>query len=180
MQASIQKISRQKGFSLIEALVAFLVLSVGMLGIASMQTLAIRAGETATWRSAAVVKAEEIMERIRSNKTVLSSYISATGAAGTNHGCDDLTGTVTTCTAVQLAEYDVFQWKQGLIEVLPPDVVNTTGSIAVVLPIIPGQGVSTVTVTVNWREPRQDRDEAGAMANQSYSATANICGGTSC
>ncbi len=178
MQASIQKISAQKGFSLIEALVAFLVLSVGMLGIASMQTMAIRAGETATWRSVAVVKAEEIMERIRTNKTVLSSYISATGDAGTNHGCDDLTGTVTTCTPVQLAEYDVFQWKQGLVEALPPDAVNTNGSIVVVLPAVPGQGVSTVTVTVNWREPRQNRD--GSATNQTYSATANICGGITC
>ena len=180
MQASKQNITRQKGFSLIEALVAFLVLSVGMLGIASMQTLAIRAGETATWRSAAVVKVEEIMERIRSNKTVLAAYISGTGNSGTNHGCDDLAGSVVSCTPTQVAQYDVFQWKQGLIEVLPPDPITTTGSIVVLPPAVPGQGVSTVTVTVSWLEPRQSRDEAAGMDTQSYSATANICGALSC
>lgn len=173
---SIQNLYSQKGFSLIEALVAFLVLSVGMLGIASLQTMSIKAGHTASLRSVAVVKVEEIMERMRSNRTALPSYIVSTSGTGTNHGCDDLSGSVKSCTDVEMAQYDVFQWKQGLTEALPPN-VTTTGSIAVISPGAVGQGVSTVTVTVNWQERNPDSQ---AMVNMNYSATANLCGATTC
>ena len=54
---------RQKGFSLIEALVAFLILSVGMLGIASLQTISLKSGQTASFRSVAVIKAQEIINK---------------------------------------------------------------------------------------------------------------------
>ena len=173
MHISRQTISRQKGFILIEALVAFMVVSIGMLGMASLQSMSIKASSTASLRSAAVIKVEEILERMRSNRTALSDYIVGAGGAGVNHGCDDLTGTIKTCLPTELAQYDIFQWKQGLVE----QTDNITGSVDVLSPAAPGQGLSTVTVTVSWQ---QVSSVANVMENMSYSQIASICGAITC
>ena len=85
---------KQSGFSLIEALVAFLILSIGLLGIASLQMISLKAGKTAEMRTVAVIKAEEILERIRNNPEQVMDYISGAGDLGVNNGCNDAGGTV--------------------------------------------------------------------------------------
>ncbi|MBV5284877.1 MAG: type IV pilus modification protein PilV [Methyloversatilis discipulorum] len=62
------KAHRQAGVSLIEVLVALFVLAFGMLGIAGMQTMAMKANQSAFERNAAVISASSIVERIRSNQ----------------------------------------------------------------------------------------------------------------
>ncbi len=56
---------RQGGFSLIEVLVAVLVLSVGLLGIAALQTFSLKAGQAAYERSQATNLAYEISDQLR-------------------------------------------------------------------------------------------------------------------
>ncbi len=58
----------QQGVSLIEVLVALFVLAFGMLGIAGMQTMAMKANQSAFERNAAVISAGSIVERMRSNQ----------------------------------------------------------------------------------------------------------------
>lgn len=59
---------RQQGVSLIEVLVALFVLAFGMLGIAGMQTMAMKANQSAFERNAVVISANSIAERMRSNQ----------------------------------------------------------------------------------------------------------------
>ena len=56
------KLVSNGGFSLIEALVAFMIISVGMLGIASLQTISMKAGHTAVTRTSAVYKHDTATE----------------------------------------------------------------------------------------------------------------------
>lgn len=83
---------RQAGVSLIEVLVALFVLAFGMLGIAGMQTMAMKANQSAFERNAAVISASSIVERIRSNQqwTRDGSYNRAlpTGACTAPEGLD--------------------------------------------------------------------------------------------
>ena len=83
---------RQSGVSLIEVLVALFVLAFGMLGIAGMQTMAMKANQSAFERNAAVISANSIVERIRSNQqwTRDDSYNRAlpTGACTAPEGLD--------------------------------------------------------------------------------------------
>lgn len=170
-------IKKQSGFSLIEALVAFLLLSVGMLGIASLQAISLRAGYTATLRTVAVIKAEEILERMRANQTVLASYISTAGAgtAAPAVECTDKS-TVVICTPAQMAPYDVYKWKQDLLERFP---VNTTATIAVTPPADPAlQPLSMVTIAVNWEE--RDPSADGGVIKMNYTTSQDICGALSC
>ena len=170
----------QQGFSLIEALVAFLILSVGMLGIASLQLISLKAGHTATLRTVAVIKTEEMFERIRNNPFILDpvvagSYESIGDDPGDNNGCNDYTNVIVECSAEKMARDDIFNWKANLIASLPN--TGVTASIAVLDKVIGVLPAATVTITVNWRERNT---ETQAMDTMSYSASAHICDNTRC
>lgn len=174
MKTTMRSHSKQKGFTLLEALVAFLILSVGMLGIASLQVVSLKAGKTAVIRTVAVIKVEEIMERIRNNPLAVVLYNVGTGS-GADNGCNDYDGSAgKSCSRAQLAQDDIYFWKQGLTEALPG--AGTTARIDVLLPAA-GSQTADVTVTINWKE----RDpEADAMIDMNYSSTAQICNVTTC
>ncbi len=57
-------LSRQRGFTLIEALVALLVLSIGLLGVAAMQLEALQGAHAAYQRSIASLAAQDAQERL--------------------------------------------------------------------------------------------------------------------
>jgi len=72
---------RQQGFTLIEALIAMLVLSIGMLGIAALYLDSLRASRSALWRTQAVEAVTDMADVIRSNPLPLSPANPNGGAA---------------------------------------------------------------------------------------------------
>lgn len=134
------------GVGLIEVMVALFVLSVGLLGVAGLQTQGIRAGQAATFRNVAVFKANEIMERIRANSAGVVNYAVDLGGTGTDKGCDDYNGgTASECNAADMAGHDVKRWKDSLDVSFPE---NGDASIVVVGAAAP----RTITVTITWSE----------------------------
>ena len=71
---SIPPHGRQGGFTLVEVLVALLVLSIGMLGIAALYLESLRASRQALVRTEAVTLASSIADRIRSNRNPVNNY----------------------------------------------------------------------------------------------------------
>ncbi|MFP4278042.1 MAG: type IV pilus modification protein PilV [Wenzhouxiangella sp.] len=55
---------QSRGFSLIEVLVALLVLTMGILGITSLQTLTLKHSHSSFQRTVAVVQANDLVERL--------------------------------------------------------------------------------------------------------------------
>ena len=68
-------------------LIALIIMSVGMLGIASLQTMSLKSGHSAALRTVAVMKVDEILESMRSNPTGLPNYAAGTADMGTDNGC---------------------------------------------------------------------------------------------
>jgi type IV pilus assembly protein PilV len=169
MNMQINMKHRQKGFSLIEALVAFLILSVGMLGIASLQTMSLKSGHTAALRTVAVMKVDEILESMRSNPTALLNYAAGTADMGTDNGCSQTTVAAAACTPAQMALDELFRWKSSLIEALPNN-AGTTATV-VITPAAPPATLNLVVVTVNWSERDQ---ETGGAANMNYSVAVQM------
>ncbi len=56
---------QQQGFTLIEVLVAVVVLSIGLLGLAGLQTTGLRNNQSAYYASQAAIYANDIFERMR-------------------------------------------------------------------------------------------------------------------
>ena len=59
-----------RGMSLIEVMVAMLVLAVGLLGIAAMQSLALRGGQGSLESTQAVIATSSMLESIRANRAI--------------------------------------------------------------------------------------------------------------
>lgn len=101
----------QHGFTLIEILIAIVVVSVGILGVAAMQTLGVRYTQNSYMLSIATQQAQDMAERIRSNpaemfNTASGYYNTITSAfGGTKPDC-----ITTTCTSVQRAQLDHAEW----------------------------------------------------------------------
>jgi type IV pilus assembly protein PilV len=107
--------SRNSGFTLIEVLIAFIILAVGLLAIVSLQGTSKQYTHQAMQRSLAVSHAESIIERIRANPTALLTYTGAATIGGgsivnePNPSCTDVF-----CTNVQLATHDMWVFEQKL------------------------------------------------------------------
>jgi type IV pilus assembly protein PilV len=134
----------QLGFTLIETMVALLVISVGMIGVAALHGQALSSSGIAIRRSVAIGLASDISDRIRVNRGAGAAY---QGAAADNN-CDDPTGGGgVDCSPAQMAAHDLFVWQAQIAQNLP----GGTGAVAVNL----GTNPTTYTVTVSWAEPTQ-------------------------
>jgi type IV pilus assembly protein PilV len=147
--ARARPLQANHGVGLIEVMVALFVLSVGLLGVAGLQTQGIRAGNTATFRNVAVFKANEIMELIRANSAGVVNYAVDFGAPGTDKGCDDYNGgTANECDSADMAAHDLRRWKDSLDAAFPKD-----GDARI---LVGAAAPWTVTVTITWSERGED------------------------
>ena len=105
---------KQQGVGLLEVLIAFLLLAVGGVGLASMQLEAKRLNFEATQRSMATALVADITERMRNNTGVLADYSVnhlGSGSRGSepSPNCRDAD-----CTPAQLAAHDLWEWEQAI------------------------------------------------------------------
>jgi type IV pilus assembly protein PilV len=66
-----------RGFTLVEGLIALLVLSIGMLGIAALYAETLQSGRSAQLRTQAVSIAADLADRIRANRVPVNAYTAA-------------------------------------------------------------------------------------------------------
>jgi type IV pilus assembly protein PilV len=128
----------QTGFSLIEAMVSLVVVSVGMIGIAALYGQGLSAGRTALYRTQAVNLAADMADRIRANRQGGAAY----GGPAANNNCDPAGGA--NCTPAQMAANDLFAWGNQVAQQLP----NGAGTVAYAGAAVP----PTYTITINWQE----------------------------
>ena len=137
-----------QGFTLVEALVALVVLSVGLLGIAGLQLIGLKANKGSATRTQAVYLAYDIIDRMRANPgdAITLKYniaLTATPAGGTVAG-DDLVG-----------------WRSSISNALPPGSVTPSGSVAF------DGTTNMVTVKIVW-------DDSHANISSDVHATGTI------
>jgi type IV pilus assembly protein PilV len=107
------------------------VLSVGLLGIAKMQSLALSSTTTASSRSLAAIEASSLADAMHANRvywasnTPVTTPVTVTGPSVSN-GPTAAASCTTACTAPQLAGYDLQQWANALNALLPNDSATIT------------------------------------------------------
>lgn len=138
---------RQRGFTLIEAMVSLVILSIGLLGVAALQLSSLRSNHSSSLRSQATLLAYDVVDRMRANQNAALAGNYDISLAGTSAG-----GTV--------ALDDLVRWKQNLANTLP----SGQGSVART-----GTGAATrFTITVQWDDSR------GAEAAMSFQMVTQI------
>ena len=147
----------QKGFTLIEVMVAVFVLAVGILGMAGIQAVSVRESQNSIFRSQADILAADMADRLRANRAdatdPLSSNYETDGTAVVSGTCR---GTNANCDEVQMASYDIAQWQTQITNSSLPSGVGT---------ITRNSGTSEYTILVFWDEDRNGAVTTAASCN---------------
>ncbi len=125
---------KSSGFSLLEVLIALIVLSIGLLGLAAIQITGLKDNQSAYFRTSATVLAYDLSDRMRLNRTVAE-------AGGYNLALTDAAPTGTT-----LADTDRIAWLNNIATVLP------TGDGAIGLTTVGTKQI--VNITIQWDDSR--------------------------
>lgn len=104
----------QHGFTMIEVLIALVVLSIGLLGLAGLQTTGLRFNQSAAMRGHATQLAYDLADRMRANQAAVSTgaYLGAASATAACHS-------TTRCTPAEMAADDLYTWNDALTRILP-------------------------------------------------------------
>ncbi len=106
-----------KGFTLVEILVAMLILSISLLGMAGLQIVSLQSSSGALSRSQATMLSYDLVERIRRNDEVVSNYVDLfEKLPDMPNSPDCLDGG---CTSLELADEDFLQWLAELNQSIP-------------------------------------------------------------
>jgi len=118
---------------MIEVLVTFVVIGLGLLGFASLQAYSLKSNRIAMQRSIATMQAYSIMDSMRANRT-------AALASNYNQGYVTATCDTPTATGVVAAD-DLADWNAAIACNLP----SGQGKITVV-------SSGTITIFIRWKE----------------------------
>jgi len=167
----------EQGFYLFEVLIAMVIMSIGMLGVAAMLMVSHKASSSSYLRQQAVQSAYNIIDRMRANRqAAINGSYNASDLV--NSGTPTLPSTpaancaTTTCTSTQMATYDVWYWLTYDVAQLP----NGAGSISTAV-----SGSNTIaTVVVQWSDvPAQNMLGAGGAVSSTNATIAQFSIGTS-
>ncbi len=152
----IDQRQNQTGYTLLEVLVSFFVLSIGLLGLATLQGVTLQGNNKSFHRSIAMVQAYDMADRMRANVAGVNagSYDSLPVS-----GSVDSTCLASGCTAAQLGAIDGDRWNEEIARVLPSGegVVN-------VLPVAVTNEAPIFRIDVGWLESKaslQTKFESG-------------------
>jgi type IV pilus assembly protein PilV len=104
-----------RGFTLIEVLIAVLIMALGSLSLAALQATSLRNNHQAYLRTQATLLANEIIDRMRTNKAGLATAAYDLAAAAAVQGCTNDSG----CSTVEMAQHDLWEWRQSVARLLP-------------------------------------------------------------
>lgn len=108
-----------QGFTLLEVLIAIIVFSIGLLGLASLQITGFKLGHDSQLRSTATVYANDMVDRMRANAALLANgstsvYNNPTASMAGNPNClgKNSSGAEENvqCNSSQMASHDFYEW----------------------------------------------------------------------
>jgi type IV pilus assembly protein PilV len=177
------RFSRLRGFTLLEVMIALIVLSVGLLGIVKLESASVASTTVAARRSLAALEGDSLAAMIHVNRGYWASpdpsggVISVTGTTvSVTTGATNLTTsiagttacnvTATPCSVTDMAAYDLKQWAAAVNALLP----NYTATISC------GTGTPvSCSVNITWSEnavavnSTETNSTTAAMLKPSYS-----------
>ena len=174
-----------RGFTLVEVMVALIVISVGLLGIASMQGLAVSASNGSRQRSLAALEAASLSASMHVDRlfwlgngtttiTVSGNTITASGGSGglaaavsAAPTCAPTSPTAAACTPDLVAAHDLISWAASVSALLPNPVSTITCGTTTPL---------SCTIDMKWIENSvaANKQEAAVAASSPASSPAGF------
>ena len=167
----MQIISRPRGFTILEVLIALLVFSLGLLGMAGLLVISVKTNHSAYLRTQASFLAQSMGDRMRANvpRVWAGDYDGTyTGSTGDTDPCAGGTA----CTRENIATRDKAQWETQLGDQLPNSsaVIDCTPDGTVSVSPSEQAGGAPYTgvcrIVISWSEASLDRSQDGTPANE--------------
>jgi len=142
---SIGRRRRAAGFTMIEVLVAFIIFSFGMLGLAGLQTRVLTYSQSSLFRSQATALTDDILDRMRLDRQ---------NAVGGNWNTDLSDSAASITTGPNTYEFDLKDWKTQVESLLP------AGKASI---LVDAASNNTVIVIIEWNDSRgtDSQNQAG-------------------
>lgn len=139
-QGSHTTLKISAGFTLLEVLVALFVLSLGLLGLAGLQTLGIKFNQQSYQRTQAVILAYDMFDRMRANPVgkIEGLYDDVSYTDEPSDPACESKG----CSVAERRQADVHQWKQSVKQTLSEGKAK----------IETDATTSVRTITIEWKE----------------------------
>lgn len=163
-----------RGFTMIEVLVALFVLALGLLGLAMLQTTSLRLNTNSYSRTQATFLAYDILDRIRANpvgfedgaytvedmtdvNAIQTTFATCKQASNTTCNCEKSSAT---CSSSQLSQFDLGRWYERQYDPSNPTVTLLPGAAEAFADNKPAtilRDGNRAIVTLYWKE----QDETG-------------------
>ena len=153
MSTKFRPLRAQRGVALLEVLIAFLILSVGLVGFSALQARALKATQSTLQRTKAVMLANSILDSMRANKAVAITSPSGYQLSKT---CTTPSDTAT------LADNDRKTWFAALKSALG-DVASTCADLDCTT-------AAVCTVNIYWDDSRA----LGGSATQTFNLVSTL------
>ena len=154
----------EKGFSLIEILVAVLIVSIGLLGVAGMQLIGLKGNQQSYSKNKAAHHIQSLLERLRGNPqgVIATNYVFDSTTMNCNVApAADCSATTASCSPEQLANYDLFSAYCGSVGTSPggmnADLSNSRLRVSCATVCSAG-----VTLQLDWQEQTLADEDGGA------------------
>lgn len=167
------------GFSLVEVMVALIIICVGLLGIAKLQALMLTNTGASRTRALAALEASSIAATMHADRdywagaapartTTVNDIVGSEGITSTDavlQTTPDCTfgGADAPCSWAKIAAYDLNLWMGDMFTTLP-------GSTSVIA-CAPNLGAVNCTITINWQEKTgtvNAQEAVNTFRSQSY------------
>lgn len=125
---------KETGATLIEVLVAMVILAIGLLGLAGLQATSIQSNHSAYYRSQATILASDLADRMRANRNEALTNAYLIDFPTSSKSNDEDSGTS--------AQKDIAAWLNQLARTLP----NGTGKVE--------KNNTLVTISIRWNDTR--------------------------
>jgi len=183
----------QRGFSLVEVMVALVVCAIGLLGLAKMESLALSSTGIAGNRSIAAIQASSLASAMHANRAYWAAGLApaavtvtvtagnwvinnanlaaaplyATGAyPAAPNGCTTPATLGTPCSVDQMAANDLQDWSAALAQLMPNSLATISCTTATNVPV-------SCNIQIQWVENAVGSNESQTQANLTAMINAN-------
>ena len=161
----MQSMNRNHGFTLLEVLIALLIFTLGLLGMAGLLVVSVKTNHSAYLRSHASFLGESMADRMRGNLPGVwaDAYDTTYPTADTNPCASG-----GACTTAQIAARDRWMWSSQLTTFLPGAgaTIACTPTAGSLVASGPYDGLCAMTIT--WREGSLSREAGPAPPLETF------------
>ncbi len=156
-----KKMQWSRGFTLLEVLIALIIMAIGSLGLGQLQLISLKNNQSSYFRSQANLLASDMIDRMRINSSVAHLYLGTVVGtdSGTEAQCTQCKDPSTPCLPSQLVALDLCGWQVQLAKL-------RTGATAVV-----SKHNGVYSISISWDDPAVNAGVVTVVSNPSVQLT---------